>query len=135
MLETENCEIKNHLNNVGSKINVLVNQELKPNFKDVFVIIDTNILISHLDDVKRFIQKNKERIGTQHNDKKISKNLIYVIIPWIVIQELDLLKSKNESDSSIAIKSRESINYLLTMLNEKCEFLYFQTSLEVRDII
>jgi hypothetical protein len=98
-------------------------------FLKIYTILDTNILVSHLNEIKKHIENNKSNIIT--TNQMNNKVLVFFIIPWLVVRELDALKCKNEKSVGVQRKSREAINYLLKESNKKCEYLYFQSSLQV----
>jgi len=81
------------------------------------VVVDTNFLISHLAFLKTLIFEHAK------------KHKFLIIIPWIVLQELDGLKSarwKNESSSSqheVGNLAQTAIKFLHNCLVDKEEGL------------
>jgi hypothetical protein len=49
--------------------------------EETFIVVDTNILISHQDHLKSLIADIEQR-----------DSCLTIIIPWVVLEELDLLK-------------------------------------------
>lgn len=80
-------------------------QTLPIGIKHLF-IIDTNFIISHLSIVKKLVEEYAS-----------SKAL--VLIPWIVIQELDGLKSASSSygQANLATLSRSAVRYIYECLS------------------
>lgn len=68
----------------------------------IIAVLDTNIFISNLGDL--------EAIAAKHRDD------ILFTVPWVVLQELDGLKS---SSSSISDKSKRAIRFIHTVLSNR----------------
>jgi predicted ribonuclease YlaK len=93
------------------------------------IIIDTNIFISHLEQLKDICVKYYQNI--------------MIVVPWIVLQELDHLKSNNYSTKSsdiklsgdMARKAQRSISWLTSILqsNDKKYNFIFQNSIQDKE--
>lgn len=83
---------------------------------DAIVVFDTNVLITHLNFVRRLIDTHGTEASrwpsASQNGRQ--KALITFLIPWIVVQELDGLKSHNRGGSEVNLgdKARAAIKYL-----------------------
>lgn len=88
----------------------------------VIFVLDTNILISNLTHLKE--------ITSKQNDKTIFS------IPWVVLQELDRLKSRqySNSDRSIGSKAQNAIKFINSVLSEKFKNFIFENSVQVNQI-
>jgi len=86
------------------------------NIPDAIVVFDTNVLISHLNFVQRLI----DTYGTEASKwpaagrNKGRKPLIFFLIPWVVVQELDGLKIQGRGGSELDLsdKARRAVKYL-----------------------
>ncbi|KAF9100104.1 hypothetical protein BGX23_006068 [Mortierella sp. AD031] len=92
---------------------------------DSVVVLDTNILISHLN----FFQSLIKSYGAPPDKTKSNHaqtNVIFVI-PWVVIHELDGLKTGGRggtgSDVDVAGKARSAIEYLRSELSKSSSSL------------
>ncbi|KAG0212548.1 hypothetical protein BGX28_006147 [Mortierella sp. GBA30] len=91
---------------------------------DAIVVLDTNVLISHLN----FLQTLIEACGTPFNRKNRApvgngQPQIVFVVPWIVVQELDGLKSNSRghgTEVNLTEKARRAIRYVQDEL-EKSE--------------
>ena len=99
----------------------------------LFIIIDTNILITNLNDLKEMIDKRLD-----DSQKAPNELLIVFVIPWVVVQELDALKNRYKAASSsqenanvLSNQARHANRLLNTYISKKCELVRFQTSSEV----
>lgn len=103
----------------------------------LFIVIDTNILITNLNDVKEMIDKRLDDI--QKTKSSNNEFFIVFVIPWIVVQELDALKnrykaaatSNQENANLLSNQARHANRLLNAYLSKKCELVRFQTSSEV----
>lgn len=87
------------------------------------VIVDTNILLSHLPIVKMLLEKCE-------SGKKIQ-----IYIPWMVLQELDYMKTKNEKKNSIEILARKAASFLFEQIKNKNSSFRIQTLDEFKNCI
>lgn len=94
----------------------------------VYIIFDTNVLIQNLKEIKDIIQKNKLNRTDNTNMS------LFFIVPWIVIMELDALKSNRKGKLLLEIESRAAIDYLLKIASENCDFITFQNSAQNEEI-
>ena len=88
------------------------------------VVIDTNIFLSHLVVVKQLVE-NKE-----------SNSKIQLYVPWMVLQELDLIKTKTEHKNKLEVMARKAamfINIQTSIL--KNPFFRIQTLSEYKSSI
>lgn len=92
-------------------------EDSQPIQQDLVIVLDTNILLSHLDYVKRMISHG---LG--------GKGFPVVLIPWVVLQELDSLKKgKGLSVSSVAHLAIPAISYILNSLKGREPRLWGQS--------
>jgi len=82
----------------------------------VHLVIDTNVLISHLVIVKDLVTS------------KIKGMRVKLVIPWQVLRELDHLK--NRDANKVAQKARMASNYLLAISSSNEKTIYFQSRRE-----
>ena len=102
------------------------------NSKLLIIVLDTNIFISNLSQLKHVLSS--------------SSQFILFAIPWIVLQELDRLKSANKyknGDASLVHKAVKAIQFISNILDEnnsskvatnhtlKSNFL-FETAIQVK---
>jgi predicted ribonuclease YlaK len=80
------------------------------------VVLDTNIFIGHLAELTEMIER-------RHRSVVIS-------VPWIVLQELDSLKSRRTSDL-INKRAQSAINYLNGVLKSNAGGFLFENSVQV----
>ncbi|KAK7889289.1 hypothetical protein WMY93_024849 [Mugilogobius chulae] len=73
-------------------------QHPKPN---VIIVMDTNILLGDLDYVKKIVSRGLKAVG-----------LAVVLIPWVVLQELDSLKKRRGVSASVAHRVTPAISYI-----------------------
>ena len=100
--------------------------EVQFNENAVYVILDTNVLIQNLSEIKEIIEKN------ELYSPELSS---FFLIPWIVILELDALKTNQKDKLKLGRESREAINYLLKLSTEKCDYIHFQNSAQNDEIL
>ncbi|XP_030626729.1 transcriptional protein SWT1 [Chanos chanos] len=72
--------------------------------QDLLVVLDTNILLSHLDFVKKIRAHGLGALGFPT-----------LLIPWVVLQELDFLKDGKLS-SRVEHKARPAVHYIYSCL-------------------
>ena len=90
----------------------------------LIAVLDTNVLLSNNKSIQKLIEK-----------EEVFSHLIFVI-PWVVIQELDQCKGKDNT-TNINIKAQTSIKLLHKVLklglNESVDKKFiFENNLEVR---
>ncbi|XP_061096645.1 transcriptional protein SWT1 isoform X2 [Conger conger] len=83
--------------------------------QDLLIILDTNILLSHLDFVKKMRTHGLGALGFPH-----------ILIPWVVMQELDSLK-QGKLSSSVEHKARPAVHYIYTTLKNQEPRLWGQS--------
>ncbi|XP_071384822.1 transcriptional protein SWT1 isoform X2 [Centroberyx affinis] len=92
----------------------------QPLQQDLILVLDTNILLSHLDYVKKIRSLGLGALG-----------LPVVLIPWVVLQELDSLKMRNRlSDSHQAGEAHlacPAIKYIYSSLKSREPRLWGQS--------
>ncbi|XP_065811647.1 transcriptional protein SWT1 isoform X1 [Labrus bergylta] len=88
----------------------------QPLQQDLFLVLDTNILISHLDYVKKIRSHGLEALGFP-----------VVLIPWVVLQELDSLKRGNGLSGSVAHRATPAISYICNSLKSREPGLWGQS--------
>lgn len=77
-------------------------------FKDLYIVVDTNIFLSHLDVVKDIL-----RIKLNGIEKP------YIYIPWMVIQELDYIKDGRSGGKNLQCNAQLAVKFINEMLLEK----------------
>ncbi len=87
----------------------------------LYLVLDTNVLISHL----HFLVELKD-----YAIKGVGRPVL--IVPWIVMQELDALKSKS---STVSSKVREAISFLHQCFASTHPRVRGQTMKEVSDSV
>nr|XP_057929170.1 transcriptional protein SWT1 isoform X2 [Doryrhamphus excisus] len=88
----------------------------QPAQQDVILVLDTNILLSHLDYVKKMRYHSFGALG-----------LPIVLIPWVVLQELDSLKKGKGLTGSVAHLACPAISYIYNSLKSKERHLWGQS--------
>ncbi|KAM7011946.1 transcriptional protein SWT1 [Tautogolabrus adspersus] len=88
----------------------------QPLHQDLFLVLDTNILISHLDYVKEIRSRGLEALGFP-----------VVLIPWVVLQELDSLKRGKGLSGSVAHRATPAISYICNTLKSREPGLWGQS--------
>ncbi|KAK4876931.1 hypothetical protein RN001_009437 [Aquatica leii] len=97
----------------SSKFQECIAKELEPILhndtilKDIYVVVDTNIFISHLDVIGKVLGIKVNGVAAP-----------IILIPWIVIQELDFLK-ESRTDSKLKRKSQSAIHFINDKLSKK----------------
>ncbi|CAB1323876.1 unnamed protein product, partial [Coregonus sp. 'balchen'] len=84
--------------------------------QDLIVVLDTNILLSHLDFVKKIRSHGLGALG-----------LPTVLVPWVVLQELDSLKNRKRLSSSVAHLATPAVHYIYTCLKSQEPRLWGQS--------
>uniref|UniRef100_A0A4W5QEL2 Transcriptional protein SWT1 n=1 Tax=Hucho hucho TaxID=62062 RepID=A0A4W5QEL2_9TELE len=84
--------------------------------QDLIVVLDTNILLSHLDFVKKMRSHGLGALG-----------LPTVLVPWVVLQELDSLKNRKRLSSSVAHLATPAVHYIYTCLKSQEPRLWGQS--------
>ncbi|KAJ8384511.1 hypothetical protein AAFF_G00204260 [Aldrovandia affinis] len=83
--------------------------------RDSLIILDTNILLSHLDFVKKMRSHGLGALGFPN-----------ILIPWVVMQELDALKDGKLS-SSVKHKAKPAVHYIYNTLKKQEPRLWGQS--------
>lgn len=101
-------EIKNMRENEDFPKNITINIP-EPHHKHTsigsnYFVVDTNVFLSNLRNIRHLVQKLAQSLSYP-----------FLIVPYIVVQELDHLKIR--SDENLARIARESIRYLNKELN------------------
>ncbi|TRZ02410.1 hypothetical protein DNTS_034466 [Danionella cerebrum] len=73
----------------------------------LLIVLDTNVLLSHLDYVKKIRSHGLSALGFPT-----------LLIPWVVLQELDHLKGGKLS-TSVADKARPAVNFIYSCLKNQ----------------
>ena len=63
------------------------------------VVIDTNIFLSHLPVVKTLVEDS-------------CQNKVQILVPWMVLQELDLIKTKAEHKNKLEVMARKAAMFI-----------------------
>ncbi|XP_049576229.1 transcriptional protein SWT1 isoform X2 [Syngnathus scovelli] len=87
-----------------------------PAQQNVILVLDTNILLSHLDYVKKMPHQGLGALG-----------LPIVLIPWVVLQELDSLKNRKGFRNSVAHLACPAISYIHNTLKRRERHLWGQS--------
>jgi len=90
----------------------------------VCIVLDTNVVLTHLS----FVQSLKDRYAPHCQ--------VLVVVPWIVVCELDGLKSSRRGDgtgSRVADLARQAIRHLKQVAMRPDGFTFVQTMSEFRD--
>ncbi|KAM6921964.1 transcriptional protein SWT1 [Xenentodon cancila] len=82
----------------------------------LILVLDTNILLSHLDYVKQIRPRGLGALG-----------LPVVLIPWVVLQELDSLKRGRGLSGSVAHLATPAISYIYNALKNREHHLWGQS--------
>ncbi|XP_061539505.1 LOW QUALITY PROTEIN: transcriptional protein SWT1 [Phycodurus eques] len=88
----------------------------QPAQQNVILVLDTNILLSHLDYVKKMQYHGLGALG-----------LPIVLIPWVVLQELDSLKKGKGLTDSVAHLACPAISYIYNSLKKRERQLWGQS--------
>ncbi|XP_062857209.1 transcriptional protein SWT1 isoform X2 [Trichomycterus rosablanca] len=79
----------------------------EPCQRDVLIVLDTNVLLSHLDFVKKIRSHGLGALGFPK-----------LLVPWVVLQELDSLKSGKLS-KDVERKARPAVDYIYNCLKNQ----------------
>ncbi|XP_062280523.1 transcriptional protein SWT1 isoform X1 [Scomber scombrus] len=88
----------------------------QPLQQTLILILDTNILLSHLDYVKKMKSLGLGALGFP-----------VVLIPWVVLQELDSLKKGRGLKDSVAHLACPAISYIYNSLKSREPYLWGQS--------
>uniref|UniRef100_A0A8C7ZBR0 Transcriptional protein SWT1 n=1 Tax=Oryzias sinensis TaxID=183150 RepID=A0A8C7ZBR0_9TELE len=88
----------------------------QPLQKVLVLVLDTNILLSHLEYVKKITSHGLGALGFP-----------IVLIPWVVLQELDYLKKGRGLSGSVAHLATPAISYIYTSLKRRDPRLWGQS--------
>ncbi|KAK5930566.1 hypothetical protein CgunFtcFv8_026789 [Champsocephalus gunnari] len=88
----------------------------QPNQQYLILVLDTNILLSHLDYIKKIRMNGLRDLGFP-----------IVLIPWVVLQELDSLKRGRGLSGSVAHLATPAISYIYNCLKSRAPFLWGQS--------
>ncbi|XP_026884186.2 transcriptional protein SWT1 [Electrophorus electricus] len=80
---------------------------LSEELQDLLIVLDTNVLLSHLDFVKKMRSHGLGALGHPT-----------LLVPWVVLQELDALKSGKLS-SKVECKARPAVQYIYNCLKRQ----------------
>lgn len=102
--------------------------DIDTNELKLILVLDTNIFMKNLNDLEVMANKYKESV--------------LFSIPWVVLQELDGLKSrdkhhyKNTSppSTSISFRAQHAIKFIHSILNSKTHNFIFESSLQVAEL-
>ncbi|XP_043985920.1 transcriptional protein SWT1 isoform X2 [Gambusia affinis] len=94
-----------------------------PKQKTLILVLDTNILLSHLDYVKKIQSCGLEALGFP-----------IVLIPWVVLQELDSLKNRKGLSGSVAHLATPAISFIYTSLKKRDPHLWGQSMQQATQI-
>ncbi|XP_037325913.2 transcriptional protein SWT1 isoform X1 [Pungitius pungitius] len=83
-------------------------EDERPPLQDLILVLDTNILLSHLDYVKKMRFHGLRAMGVP-----------VVLIPWVVLQELDSLKRGRSTSGSVAHLAIPAISYIYNSLKNR----------------
>ncbi|KAL1022829.1 hypothetical protein UPYG_G00032910 [Umbra pygmaea] len=84
--------------------------------QELIIVMDTNILLSHLDFVKKMKSHGLGALGRPT-----------VLVPWVVLQELDALKNCKRFSSSVAHLATPAVHYIYTCLKTQEPGLWGQS--------
>ncbi|XP_073333410.1 transcriptional protein SWT1 [Pagrus major] len=84
--------------------------------QDLILVLDTNILLSHLDYVKKIRSHGLGVMGFP-----------VVLIPWVVLQEMDSLKRGKGLSGSVAHLAIPAISYIYNSLKSRAPHLWGQS--------
>ncbi|KAM6962599.1 transcriptional protein SWT1 [Aplochiton taeniatus] len=84
--------------------------------QDLIIVLDTNILLSHLDYIKKIRSRGLGALGFP-----------IVLVPWVVLQELDSLKNGRRLSSSVAHLATPAVQYIYGCLKSQEPHLWGQS--------
>uniref|UniRef100_A0A3P8SN08 Transcriptional protein SWT1 n=1 Tax=Amphiprion percula TaxID=161767 RepID=A0A3P8SN08_AMPPE len=96
----------------------------QPPQQGLILVLDTNILLSHLDYVKKIRFHGLGALG-----------LPVVLIPWVVLQELDSLKRGKGFAGSVAHLATPAISYIYNSLKSREPYLWGQSMQQAAESI
>ncbi|CAL8306666.1 unnamed protein product [Lota lota] len=83
---------------------------------DLIVVLDTNILLRHLDYVKKIRSHGLGAMGFP-----------VVLVPWVVLQELDSLKNSKRPEGSVAHLAAPAVHFIYSCLKRQEPRLWGQS--------
>ncbi|XP_029939585.1 transcriptional protein SWT1 [Salarias fasciatus] len=92
------------------------NTQYKQPQQDLILVLDTNILLSHLDYVKKISSKGLKALGFP-----------CILIPWVVLQELDSLKKGRGLSGSVAHLAIPAISFIFDSLRSRKPHIWGQS--------
>ncbi|XP_040897227.1 transcriptional protein SWT1 isoform X2 [Toxotes jaculatrix] len=92
--------------------------------QDLILVLDTNILLSHLDYVKKIKSHGLGALGSP-----------VVLVPWVVLQELDSLKRGKGLSGSVAHLATPAISYIYNSLKNRESHLWGQSMQQAAESI
>ncbi|XP_038147682.1 transcriptional protein SWT1 [Cyprinodon tularosa] len=95
----------------------------EPKQKTLILVLDTNVLLSHLDYVKKIRSCGLEAVGFP-----------VVLIPWVVLQELDSLKHRKGLSGSVAHLATPAITFIYNSLKQRDPHLWGQSMQQATQI-
>ncbi|KAJ2957166.1 hypothetical protein NQZ79_g7055 [Umbelopsis isabellina] len=109
--------------NLKKHLESLVSTTCDVDQEETFIVVDTNILISHQDHLKSLIADIEQR-----------DSCLTIIVPWVVLEELDLLKSRRDGPrSQVADRAQGAIIFIQKILARKSPALKGQKVSESAD--
>lgn len=87
------------------------------------VVIDTNIFLLHLPIVQMLVEK----------EEFCSK--VQILVPWMVLQELDFMKTNRENKVKLEIMARKAGTFIFEQISKKNAFFRTQTLEEFKSCI
>ncbi|XP_059197577.1 transcriptional protein SWT1 isoform X2 [Centropristis striata] len=84
--------------------------------QELIIVLDTNILLSHLDYIKKIQSHGLGGLGFP-----------IILIPWVVLQELDYLKRGRGLSGSVAHMATPAISYIYNSLKSRKPHLWGQS--------
>jgi hypothetical protein len=130
------CKIRSNIESQNRELDenrlYIINSQSKSEAESAFrsfrlgLVLDTNVFISNLKQLTDI-------------DNKYSKDILF-IVPWVILQELDGLKSNIQIVEasplashvpSLSSKARAAIQFILNNLEKNSKNFYFETSAQV----
>lgn len=87
------------------------------------VVIDTNIFLSHLPIVKNLVE------GKQTYSK------VHIYVPWMVLQELDYMKTNRDNKMKLELLARKAANFIFEQTTRKNPLFRIQSLDEFKNCI
>ncbi|TKS65883.1 Transcriptional protein SWT1 [Collichthys lucidus] len=91
--------------------------------QDLILVLDTNILLSHLDYVKKMRSHGLAGLGFP-----------VILLPWVVLQEMDSLKKGKDLTGSVAHLAVPAISYVYNTLTSREPRLWGQSMQQAAEI-